>query len=124
MSAFLPEAFEIVVDHLLDPQSPKSEPFFRTAVGRAYYAAHLSARELLLAKKRRVARGSRGQVTHPGVIDALRSGPNPGVGDKLHQLGKLRERADYDLGTPVGLPEAQAAKLLVREILSKLNNAT
>jgi uncharacterized protein (UPF0332 family) len=115
----LPETFQTVVDHVLDPATPKSEPFYRTAVGRAYYAAHLASREFLLTKKK-VGRNRRGQVSHIDVIDVLRAGPIPGVGDKLHQLGKLRESADYDLSATLQLHDVEVAKLLVTEILAKL----
>lgn len=122
MCAFSPQSFERVVDFILGPGTPKSEEYLRTAIGRAYYAAHLTARETLLAKGK-VSPNKKGLIPHGDVIDVLKSGPLPSVGDKLHQLGKLREVADYAVTSQIQLSDAQNAKALVSEIITKLPNA-
>ncbi|MDG7030003.1 MAG: hypothetical protein JRN38_07160 [Nitrososphaerota archaeon] len=106
----------------MSPGTPKTEEYLRTAIGRAYYAAHLTARETLLAK-RKVKPNKKGLIPHGEVIDALKLGPLPSVGDKLHQLGKMREVADYTVTSQIQLTDAQVAKALVTEIISKLPNA-
>jgi uncharacterized protein (UPF0332 family) len=66
------------------------EERLRTAIGRAYYAVFLVAREKLgVVTRRRV---------HQTVIEELKKTPGMrAIGDQLDRLRQLRTEADYDL---------------------------
>ena len=69
-------------------QEADDEAKLRTAVGRAYYAVFLRARERLGIRQRR--------YVHRLVIGALRRSDRA-AGDQLDKLEQLRGFADYDL---------------------------
>ena len=102
--------------------TPQSEPYFRSGVSRAYYAAHLSARELYLGR-RKVTPNSKGIVTHRMMIRALKGSLLPGLGHQLDQLLDARIVADYDLRAVVQNPDLQNAIFLANLILKDLPNS-
>ena len=83
---FDPSEFLRVANEL--GQHTDDEARLRTAIGRAYYAVMLRARERLGIRVRR--------RVHPIVISRLRSADRP-AGDQLAKLETLRGVADYDL---------------------------
>lgn len=83
-----------------------SEAVYRTAVGRAYYAAFLEARE----------KASLGHVrsdSHKVVIDHYNSlstnTAGPQIANKLRSLSAKRKDADYELSRSFSGREATAA---------------
>lgn len=95
--AFAPDEFLAVGDEVLSP-SQSVERHARTALGRAYYACFLGARD-------RLARLSVVHVTghgedHTRVENALRRtgiGKAIALADELREMRENRADADYDL---------------------------
>jgi hypothetical protein len=86
---FDPLAFLELAKNLIDGGSPQ-ERELRTAVGRAYYAVFLLARDKMGIRARR--------DVHKLTRDALKARPGyRSTGEKLSQLGRLRSVADYEL---------------------------
>ena len=102
--------------------TPQTEPFFRSAINRAYYAVHLGARELYLGR-RKVSPNARGIISHRMMIRALKGSEMPSLGHKLDQLFEARLKADYDLRSTVLAPEVRSAVLLADLILRDLPNS-
>jgi len=73
------------------------EKFARTCVGRAYYAAHLSAREKVKPLFPAAFRGRPASDEHEIVRDKLVELERGDIKNKLFDLAKKRVRADYDL---------------------------
>jgi uncharacterized protein (UPF0332 family) len=118
-----PDGFLEVTQLVSTGASPQTEPFFRSAISRAYYAAHLSARELYLGR-RKISPNSRGIVTHRMMIRALKGSRLPGLGHQLDQLLDARIEADYDLRASIQSNELQAAVTIVARILQGLPAST
>jgi uncharacterized protein (UPF0332 family) len=80
------------------PRGAPEEASFRSACGRAYYAAFGIARDLLLSARLRIsADGS----AHSAVIRLLKESADPDVwaaGVSLELLRQTRNSADYDVG--------------------------
>jgi hypothetical protein len=91
--AFDAREFRDLADWLVTNRN--NEASLRTAISRIYYAAHLLARERLIAKRNWSPTG-RGN-DHSGVIIALRQGRTRQLSDNLRELLRLREHADYHL---------------------------
>lgn len=109
------------------PRGAPVEASMRCACGRAYYAAHVIARDLLRAKFA-VSRDGR---AHREVIDLLKRSKNLDVrqaGLSLDRLKDTRNSADYDVGsiTVRGLPfdknRAAFAILQAQTIISMLES--
>lgn len=83
---FDPREFLEVADSMAS--QGRSEAALRTAVGRAYYAAFLRARDMLGVRGRRRVKKR--------VIDELKK-QDRHAGDQLDKLEELRDYADYDL---------------------------
>lgn len=115
MSTFDPSCFLAVAQELA--RSPAVEARLRTAVGRAYYALYLLARERLGEKA--------GKGERLKTMTALNK-KDPALKQKLALLEKLRVAADYHL-----VPRApydgtweenwSEASLLVEDITAKLD---
>lgn len=90
------------------------EERLRTAIGRAYYAVFLVAREKLGVTTRK-------QV-HQMVIEELRRKPGTrAIGDQLDRLRRLRTEADYDLrSTSNWRTNWTTAQSLAERLLPKL----
>jgi uncharacterized protein (UPF0332 family) len=102
--------------------TPQTEPFFRSAISRAYYAVHLRARELY-SGRRKVTPSAKGIISHRLMIRALKGSEMPSLGHKLDQLFEARLKADYDLRSTVLAPEVRSAVLLADLILRDLPNS-
>ena len=79
---FNPSKFLVVSDFVATDSSHQGEEFIRTAVGRAYYAAHISAKDFLSSRPK-LQRDKAGNPTHQGVVDALKRSRLPDLGHKL-----------------------------------------
>lgn len=96
--------FAIAERHL---QTGSEEAEFRTAVNRAYYACHLTARDRLygLDAERWSGRAGR-RPSHIAVIAVVAERLETEHSDALQRLKKMREVADYI--RDVDHPEAQS----------------
>ena len=82
------------------------EAEYRTAVSRAYYAAHLQARERLVAAGELVP--TRSGEDHRLIVRRLRA-RGGSEGDQLDWLRIRRIRADYRLGAVMTAVQARQA---------------
>lgn len=98
-----------------------SEPEWRTAISRAYYAAFHVARQLLEELGFRVPRADRAhayltmRLNNCGDVSVQHAASN------LHSLRSLRNQADYDLQRPirpsVAVAQAQIAQQIIQALL-------
>lgn len=119
MPGFEPEAFLVVAESIVHDGARVSEALLRTAVGRAYYAAHLYAREDLL-RRRRINRDRRGKTRHGAVIRALNTPATQLAANALDQLMALRERSDYDLDSMVDHASAEESTRLAHLVILEI----
>lgn len=90
----------------------------RTAIGRAYYAAHLSARA-------KVPAGSwvglpKKSDEHWFVRHIMKKNHHPDIADKLEALHQIRKTADYDMSACVGMTDVNDATLLTENLLTMI----
>ena len=116
------EEFLNVTKLVASKSTPQTEPFFRSAISRAYYAAHLSARELYLTG-RKISPNANGIVTHRMMIRALKGSELPGLGHQLDQLLDQRITADYNLRTALAESDVLAAIAVADRIITELPNS-
>jgi len=95
--------------HSQDPLVPEIS---RVIIGRAYYAAFLAARDLSNEE-------GAGAMIHGQVIEYYRR-KDRYVSNKLADLKKQREMADYVLTKPVTLMDVKASLTGCRSVLNKL----
>lgn len=94
---FLKLALRLIKDHNYE------EPCrIRTAVGRAYYAAFLNAKQKLERLGHRFPDDGR---VHTKVIDKLMERGDTGIGSKLDELYEKRRVADYYMDTSISKAE-------------------
>ena len=91
--AFDPKSFLDLAKWLIDQS--QSESHVRTAISRAYYAAHHIALEKLAEKNWITPTGT--GADHDAVIRELRNRKTRQLGDNLKRLLELRQHADYHL---------------------------
>ncbi len=89
--------------------TPTSEAFFRSAIGRAYYACFHAFRARYFAKEKwnvPKERGEKEYVSHRKLRLKVRELGSNVTADKLDTLVELREHADYHswVPTPEGAP--------------------
>lgn len=100
-----------------------TEADWRTAVGRAYYAAFHVARRLFTDLRFLVPRADR---AHQYLVFRLSNCGEPPVeqaGRDLETLRRLRNRADYDESPPLTQAQAAAAVRLADDIIRVLDDA-
>ncbi len=98
--SFDPAAFARVAAQITTPKTKPGEEHIRTACGRAYYAAFLTARERLIAKGHPLP--SDGTV-HGKVLTILTGAEDRDVralGHELQNFKGFRHDADYVLAGP------------------------
>jgi uncharacterized protein (UPF0332 family) len=118
VTAFNPADFFALAEQLY--ASHKTAPGYRTTVGRAYYAAFLSARN-------QAGISSREKDGHLKVIQHYRD-KNPGnpkfaaIGNRLDALRIQRTDADYDCEKSVESRDAGKALSSSRNIIESLSS--
>ena len=118
---FDPKEFLDQAKEMITEAHGNSEAYFRSAINRSYYSAHLVARESLL-KKGLVHPNSLGIISHRTVISRIPTATEPALGDQLDYLFELRKKADYDLLTKIDENEAKGAIELSERLLSKIQS--
>lgn len=95
--AFNPEDFLSLANEIFNGIDYENARY-RTAVSRAYYAAHLISRKIFeeMGKKFEIEDPKDKGIIHKMVIDALIRVNEP-TGVVLRNLRKIRDKADYDL---------------------------
>lgn len=91
-----------------------NEAKIRTAVGRAYYASFLTARNAFAINEKT-------PQAHRLVLSMLYS-KNPVSANKLHYLRRQRNIADYDTGLVMGAGDADRAVKLAEEIITEVSS--
>jgi uncharacterized protein (UPF0332 family) len=118
---FDPREFLTFASSLLR-RSPIQEVDVRNAVSRAYYAAFLSTRERLIARRRFTPSGH--DSVHRELIQSLRSDTDAAmvqIGDLLDTMRVSRNRADYDLAWSPPANIAQYTVLGAQSIIADLD---
>ena len=93
-------------------KTPPISEVSRVIIGRAYYAAFLAARD----QARETGTGAR---VHQDVINHYRD-KNTYVSNKLADLKRLREQADYELNKTVSCSDVNSSLKGCRAILLQL----
>ena len=89
------------------------EASYRTVIGRAYYAVHLSAKDYA-----NIASSS-GSI-HNTVIQYFKT-RNRQVYNQIRDLKKLRTKADYELNVTINKRDVGESLRLAKKILTTLN---
>ena len=87
-----PASLLVLAERLLD-SIDADETACRTAVNRAYYACHLTARDRLYGLDAR-RHGPR-RPSHTAILEAVRTRLTPEQRNKFRRLKRMREIADY-----------------------------
>lgn len=111
---FDPERFLELSKELIDDPNYDGEGVSRTVVGRAYYAAFLIVKRRLEESGKRFPK----KKSHQRVINALKRRDHA-LGDKLFQLLRLREDADYVMGGRVNEKTAKNSIRLSEYIVGR-----
>lgn len=98
---FKPRKFLKLASQLIADRKYEEPCRIRTAVGRAYYAAHLYLKEKLKRLGYRAIVLPEDHRIHQAIIDLLMDRGDTTVGTKLDKLYDKRRIADYDMGTPL-----------------------
>ena len=107
-----------IANKLLGDRSYRDEAGWRTAIGRAYYAAFLAA------KKRLEERGCNFvdvEKLHQDVIQKLMSRKSD-TANKLNTLRERRVNADYYMDAPIGPELGQRCARLSEIVISELGS--
>ncbi len=94
---FDPQHFLSLATNLIGDTNYNEEARYRTAISRAYYAAHLVSRKRLESKGYTFSISTK---IHKNVIDSMKK-ENFHIGDMLFQLHKKRKDADYELNKTI-----------------------
>lgn len=97
---FDPDLFWQFAETLIK-ESSVDECKCRTAAGRAYYAFFLTVRNAL--ETRHKVGFTHSGTDHSQVIRELRHRQREQMADALDELLRLREHADYDMGTQLNI---------------------
>lgn len=121
-SPFDPNEFFITARALASEDH--SEACLRSAVGRAYYAAFLVARERVQALRPGALRRSTKRGWHQAVIAELKSIDRT-AGDQLDSVRKLRVSADYyieskDSGTALWQTQWHKTETIVTQLMRSI----
>lgn len=98
--SFDPAAFAKVAAELTNPKARPGEAHVRTACGRAYYAAFLTARERLEAIGHNLPSDGRVHGEVIWILTGAKDATVLGLGQALQNLKGIRRDADYVLQGP------------------------
>lgn len=117
---FDPQDFLIIARLLIDEEKYE-EARYRTAISRAYYAAHLICKKRLeeIGIKFPVEKDTNRGIIHQRVIDYFTERDNP-IGGWLLNLRKNRNNADYVLDH---IFKKFGVELLIEEAENAINDA-
>ena len=115
MGSFDPYSF-FELAQILVSKIGEEERVYRTAIGRAYYAAHLCARA-------KVPAGAwvgmpKTSDEHWFVRHVMKKNSHPEIADKLQTLHQIRKNADYIMPTPITKPDLEGALQLAQDLLN------
>lgn len=111
-SDFLPLAHQLA--------AASSEPEWRTAISRAYYAAFHIARQLLEELGFRVPWADRAHAYLTMRLNNCGDAQVQRAASELHSLRSLRNQADYDLQRPIRQSVAVAQAQISQQIIQTL----
>jgi uncharacterized protein (UPF0332 family) len=111
---FDPTEFFHLSQQMMSTGSP-NEAVLRTAIGRAYYSAFLSARAKVPANMLTML--NRPADIHWVVRVAMKKLGHPQIADKLDTLGTQRGDCDYDMSKSIQTTEADEALKLADNLL-------
>ena len=114
-SDFLPVAIQLA--------AATTEPEWRTAISRAYYAAFHVARQLMEDLGFRVPWADRAHAYLTMRLNNCGDAPVQRAAASLHSLRSLRNQADYDLQRPVRQAVAVAQAQISQQIIQALTLA-
>ena len=112
--AFNPEIFLNIAKKIKEDKTLNEQGKIRTIIGRAYYAAFLSAREYFRLYK---AKSFDKEHQHQDVIDALDEFDAYNLKYWLEQLRDNRVKADYYLNNFLDMNLCENSLLLSKEII-------
>ena len=111
---FNPEIFLGIAKRIKEDKTLNEQGKIRTIIGRAYYAAFLSAREYFILYK---AKSFDKEHQHQDVIDALDEFDAYHLKNWLEQLRDNRVKADYNLRIFLDMNFCENSLLLSKEII-------
>jgi uncharacterized protein (UPF0332 family) len=109
---FNPIEFIVLARELLLPGDEEGR--IRTAMGRAYYASFLIARDA-------VGINEKTSDVHRRVVSVLYR-RNPVIANKLHLLRRQRNFADYDTRITLGIDDAKRAIMLAEAVINEVSS--
>ena len=114
---FNPEIFLNVAKKIKESINLDEQGKFRTAIGRAYYAAFLTAREYLKFHKAKKFDKDR---QHQDVLDALDELEQYDLKNWLDKLRDNRVNADYALNIWIEMELCEKSLMLSEEIINSV----
>jgi uncharacterized protein (UPF0332 family) len=118
LGPFDPNSFFSLGKNLV-PALGEQEVVYRTAIGRAYYAAHLTARAKVPANS--WTGMSKQSDEHWFVRHIMKKTSHPEIADKLETLHQIRKTSDYDMTTGVTKTDFEDAIQLAGDLLSLID---
>jgi uncharacterized protein (UPF0332 family) len=112
---FRPRKFLKLAEFLIEDEKYEKPARIRTAVGRAYYAAHLFVKEKMQQAGWEVPDNHN---VHNFIIDELLDSEISHIGSQLDHLFRARRDADYYLDALLDLSEGRYCIQLSQEIIS------
>ena len=91
-----------------------TEAALRTAIGRLYYAMFVKSRDSLAAK--RLIQPDQSDGDHRRVVEGLKMNKRAAAGVALDNLRRLRNNADYAMGSEVNRQSFETAKAHAAQI--------
>lgn len=114
---FNPEIFLDIARRIKDNKDIDEQGRFRTVIGRAYYAAFLTAREHL---KKHKARSFNKDYQHKAVLDALDELDENNLKNWLDKLRDNRVKADYYLNKLLDIDLCEKCIVLSQVIINSI----
>ena len=113
---FHPEIFLDIARRIKDYSDLNEEGKHRVSIGRAYYAAFLTAKEYLKYRGREI----RGRSQHRAVLNALDALNQEFIKNQLDSLRKSRVDADYHLNISINKELCEKCLIISEDIINSL----